>query len=68
MVAESETLQLATVRVSLDPSIESLIKFEVFLGPLLKTNEGREVSVVFKDKTIDNKDVFYTDSNGLEML
>lgn len=32
-----------------------------------KDNIGQEVTVNFKSLDIDNKDIFYTDSNALEM-
>jgi len=61
-----EGLNLATVRVSLDSG--NVARFEVNLGALRSSKTGREVTVKFRDPKIDNKGVFYTDSNGLEMV
>lgn len=50
-------------------SIEDLpvLKFEVELGSIVKNVNGHEVTVNFHSQ-LDNQGVFYTDSNGLEMM
>lgn len=44
------------------------MKFNVDLGPLQLRSTGEEVSVWFKDHSLNNSGVFYTDSNSLEMV
>lgn len=45
-----------------------LSEWDVILYGIPDANEqGLEVTVNFKSIDIDNKDTFYTDSNGLEM-
>jgi len=45
----------------------NLIEFDVTIGPLSKAQHGKEVVVVFWSPNINNKDEFFTDSNGLQM-
>jgi lysosomal alpha-mannosidase len=37
------------------------------LGPIPNSGQGQEVTINFWTPDVDNKDTFYTDSNGLEM-
>jgi hypothetical protein len=57
----------AMVHVTIDSDTNS-IKFRVDLGGLPDLNQdGHEVIVNFEVANFNNKETFYTDSNGLEM-
>jgi hypothetical protein len=43
------------------------IEWNVNLGSIPNDGKGKEVTVNWESLDIDNKGVFYTDSNGLEM-
>lgn len=56
----------AVVTITIDDM--GVIKYDVVLFGLPNTPlHGHEVTVNFEASSIDNKDVFYTDSNGLGM-
>ncbi len=42
-------------------------EWEVVLLGIPKSDQGKEVTINFLSLDINNKDTFYTDSNGLEM-
>lgn len=61
---------MANVRVTLEDGMP-VIKFEVELFGLPNTpDRGHEVTVNFfaKKEDLDNDNIFYTDTNGLEMI
>lgn len=59
--------RVAIVKISLDRDLPT-IRFDVDLGSLPGPRDGgTEVTVNFRALNFDNKGVFYTDSNGLEM-
>lgn len=43
------------------------IQWDVEIGAIPHSDRGKEVTVNFWSQDIDNKDIFYTDSNGLQM-
>jgi len=61
----SDFSERATVRISFEPELDNVLKFEVNLGSIPMDSA---VTVWFKDASVANIDTFYTDSNGLEML
>jgi len=57
----------AIVKVTIDPDL-IVVKFDVDLNSLPVPHlEGYEVITHFHAHDFNNKEVFYTDSNGLEM-
>ena len=64
---KGEWQKRVTVHISIDRELP-ILKFEVDLGEIpVKADDGSEVVVNFKVENFDNGDVFYTDSNGLDM-
>ena len=57
---------MAQARVTVEEGT-GLLRFDVLLYGLPASGGGHEVTVNFEAPQIDNRNIFYTDSNGLEM-
>jgi lysosomal alpha-mannosidase len=63
---DTETQETALVKARIYKDL-SMMEWEVAVGAIPQQSQGKEVIVVFETDSIDQQDLFFTDSNGLQM-